>query len=389
VHVFFVTQWYPTTQNPFYGIFIHEHARAIARIHKVSLLHIHGLDPKISQPIQIIPRSVNQNYMVYQLSYRRPVIPRTAWMRKIFGARQAFNTASQNFGRPDIIHANINNTADVSVALGSLVRIPVVLSEHSTAYARKLLNPAQIRMMRFFMNRVDTIMPVCDSLSQYMRRYGISRPMVTVPNVVDTELFYPASPGEQIISPYREIALIARLSKEKAIHLAIQALSRLQQQGIYFYLHIAGDGPERAHLESLVDELELSNWIHFYGYIPKTELAKTLRRSSAFMLTSLVENQPVVILEALTCGLPIVAPAIDGIPEVITPANGMLFQSGDVEDLAFKLTTMLANLSSYDTQVIHKYAVDHFSPDVVGNKFDYIYRRVLENKHAFDNTPGI
>jgi glycosyltransferase involved in cell wall biosynthesis len=317
------------------------------------------------------------------------MIPRTSWIRQLIGARQGFNLATKNFGRPDIIHANVYDTAGVSIFLGSLAKIPVVLSEYSSAYGRKRIKPAQIPLMRFFMNRVDVIMPDSSALGQTIRSYGINRPMVTVHNVVDTGIFYPASPGEQVVNPYREIVLIARLSEEKAVHLAIQALARLQQHGIYLYLHIAGDGPERGRLETLGEDLGLSAWIHFHGFLSKDELAKILRRSSAFVLTSLWESKPVVILEALTCGLPVVAPSIGGIPEIITPACGNLFQAGDIDDLASKMINLLTNLGSYDTQVIHNYAVDNFSAVVISNQLDRVYRKVIENRHAFDHVPGI
>ena len=389
MHVFFVTQWYPTIQHPFYGIFIQEHARAVARMHKVSLLHIQGVDPTLNRPIQITPQFVSQGFMVYQLSYRRPMIPYTAWIRQLWGARQAFAISSRKFGQPDIIHANINNTAEVSVVLGSLAKIPVVLSEHSSAYARKRLKSSRIPIIRFFMNRIDLIMPVCDALGQHIRNYGINRPMLTVQNVADIDIFYPALPGEQVTSPTREITLIARLSEEKAVHLAIQSLARLRQRGISLYLHIAGDGPERGHLESLVDDLGLSAWIHFHGSLPKIELAKILRRSSAFVLSSLWESQPVVILEALACGLPIVAPAIGGIPEIISSEYGLLFQPGDVEDMTDKLATMINKLPTFNAQTIHKFAVDNFSPTVVSETLTHIYQQVINNRHAFENQSGV
>jgi glycosyltransferase involved in cell wall biosynthesis len=389
VHVFFITEWYPTAERPIYGIFILEYARAVARIHKVSLLYIQGVDPALSQPIQITHQLDRQGLMVYQLSYRRPMMPRTSWLRQVIGAHQGFNLAVKNFGKPDIIHANVYNTADVSVILGSLAKTPVVLSEYSSAYGRNRIKPAQIPFMRFFMNRVAVIMPDSSALGQHIRSYGINRPMITVHNVVDTDIFYPASPGEQVTSPYREIALIARLSEEKAVHLAIQVLARLQQHGVHLYLHIAGDGPERARLESLVDNLGLSDWIHFHGFLPKNELAEILRRSSAFLLTSLWESKPVVILEALTCGLPVVAPAIGGIPEIITPVCGLLFQAGDVDDLESKMHILLTKLASYNAQEIHNYAVDNFSSIVISNKLDTIYRNVIGNRHAFDNERSI
>ncbi len=388
MHVFFITQWFPTVKQPLNGIFILEQARAVARMHHVTLLHILGVDPTLNQPIQIMARSDYSDIDVYTLSYQRPKIPYTAWIRQVHGARKVFGMASKDHGRPDIIHANVSNTADTSVIIGRLAAIPVVLSEHSSAYARKLFTLSQIRRIRFFMNRVDLIMPVCDALGQTMREYSITRPMVSVPNVADPDVFYPALPGEQVIIPYREIALIARLSEEKAVHLAVQAAARLQQQGFYFILHIAGEGPERAQLESLVNDSGLSDWVHFHGYLPKNELAKLLRRSSAFLLTSLWESQPVVILEALTCGLPVVAPAVGGIPEVITAECGLLFQPGDVEDLISKLRSLITNFHNYDAQAIHQYATDHFSPVVVAKRLDGLYRQVIEDHREHIHVSG-
>ena len=388
MHVFFITQWFPTLQQPFNGIFVLEHARAVARIHSVTLLYIRGVDPTLKRTIKVTQDTDSAGFTVFELSYRHPRTPFTTWFRRISAGRQAFKMASDQYGRPDIIHANIWNTADVAVLLGRLAGIPVVLSEHSSSYARKQLTPWQIRKMRFFMNRVDVIMPVCDALGTNIRDYGIHRPMLSVQNVADTEIFYPASAGEQVSSPYREIAVIARLSEEKAVHLAIQAAARLQQQGIFFQLHIAGDGPERAHLEHVVVETGISEWVHFHGYLPKPELAKLLRRSSAFLLTSLWESQPVVILEALSCGLPVLAPAIGGIPEIITPECGLLFQTGIIEDLVSKLSTLIMNLPRYDSQGIHQYAVEHFSPIVVGNRLDGIYRQVIDRPGRHDYASG-
>ena len=139
-------------------------------------------------------------------------------------------------------------------------------------------------------------------------------------------------------------------------------------------------------LESLTQNLFLSNWIQFHGSLPKTDLAKILRRSSSFVLSSIWENQPVALLEALTCGLPVVAPAIGGIPEIITAENGLLFKPGDVEDLADKLAKVVVNISAYNSQAIHSSALENFSPDVVGKKLDQIYQRVIKNRHVFDKT---
>ncbi len=387
MHVLFVTEWLPTPEQPIYGIFILEHARAIARLHRVSVLHIQGVDPSLNQAIHIQPEVIDQNITIYRLSYRKPWLPRTAWIRQINGARQAVKLAASTYGKPDIVHGNVHNTADVCVIVGRLARVPVVLTEHSSAYARQLIPSAKAGWIRYFMNRVDVLMPVCKNLGEYMRRFGVTRPMVPVPNVADPEIFYPASRDEQVIQPMREISMVARLGQEKAVHLAIQALAQLKQQGIDLYLHIAGEGPERGSLEALVSDLGLPERVCFHGNLAKNDLAKMMRRSSLFMLSSLWENQPVVILEALACGLPIIAPQVGGIPEVITAKQGLLFRPGDVDDLTAKLISLLTNLSSYDPQAIRQYSMDNFSPDVVAKRFDFIYQGLLKRRQYFEHLP--
>ncbi len=383
MHIFFITQWFPTPSQPYYGIFILEHAQAVAKKHTVSVLHIQGIDPGSYSPVSITSRPDIPGIDVYQLSYQHPKLPYTTWLRQLSGAFKVFQKASQAHGRPDVIHANIWNTAAAAILLGRRAGIPVVLSEHSSAYARKLLTTTQVRQLRFFMNRIDLILPVCDALGRKLHEYGIHRPMLAIPNVADPDVFYPAAPGEMVANPYREIVLIARLSQEKAVHLAIQATGRLHQAGITYHLHIAGDGPERPRLEALVAELGLSGWVHFHGYLPKDGLAALLRRASIFMLTSLWENLPVVVLEALTSGLPVVAPAVGGIPEVITPACGRVFSPGDLDDLCIQLTAVFRELATYDPQAIRAYAIGRFSPQVVGDQLDKIYMRLVEDRHAF------
>ncbi len=388
MHVFFITEWFPTADHPYNGIFVMEHAQAVSLRHSVSLLHIQGVDPTLSQAVQIAAQPVNHSLTIYHLSYRRPVIPYVAWLRQLDGAWQVLRRVANQFGPVDIIHGNVSNTADSSVVLGRLARIPVVLSEHSSAYARRLMTPWQVRRVRFFMNRVDVIMPVCTSLGRYIRDYGIHRPLVPVQNVVNTELFYPSASGKQIAADRLELAMVARLSSEKAVHLAIQACAALHYQGIDVSLSIAGDGPERNRLETLAAELGIAGWVHFHGYQPKSEVAITLRQAKAFLLTSLWETQPVALLEALACGLPVLAPEVGGIPEVITPECGLLFKPGDLSDLTGKLGQLILRLPDYDSQAIHQYALDHFSPQVVSGRFDEIYQRVKLNRHAFEAPAG-
>ncbi len=386
MHVFFITQWFPTAQQPISGFFVLEHARGVSQIHQVSLLHIQGVDKTLKQPALITIEEDRKGLMIYHLSYQRSVIPYTTWIRQWIAAKHVFDQVERQFGRIDIIHANVNNTAMLAVLLGRLAGIPVVISEYSSAYGRKLFTPRQALLVRYFMNQTDLIMPDSDSLKEYMRDFGVTKPMIRVHNVVDTELFYPAVHGERVVSPHREIIIVARLSEEKAVHLAIEAVGRLQKRNMYIFLHIVGDGPEKTRLEALVKRLGLTEWVQFHGYLTKLEIAKLLRRASAFVLTSLWESKPSVVLEALMCGIPVVAPAVGGIPEVVPQECGQLFEPGNLDDLTDRLLGLLSNFDAYDNELIHQYAIDNFSAMAVNKILDHIYGELIKDRHAFSSV---
>jgi glycosyltransferase involved in cell wall biosynthesis len=95
---------------------------------------------------------------------------------------------------------------------------------------------------------------------------------------------------------------------------------------------------------------------------------------------SRVENLPCVILEALSCGLPVISSDVGGIREWINDTNGVLVKPDDGAALLNALVSMLDNYSKYDRQSLHQFAVDHFSQDVIAKQFHDIYNIALNTK---------
>lgn len=110
---------------------------------------------------------------------------------------------------------------------------------------------------------------------------------------------------------------------------AIKAFSTIASSGKANFL-IVGDGPEKSHLEAYVKENGLETIITFYGNVPRTELFEFYNASDVFITPSVsgegnIEGTPMAILEAMACGLPIVASAVGGIPQVVrNHENGLL-----------------------------------------------------------------
>src|SRR5439155_8745708 len=97
------------------------------------------------------------------------------------------------------------------------------------------------------------------------------------------------------------------------------------------------DGPLRGALEARADSLGVGDRIAFRGLLPKPEVARVLRGADAFVLTSRYDNNPCALIEALACGLPVVATAVGGVPELVDDTNGLLARPGNPADVAARI----------------------------------------------------
>ena len=129
------------------------------------------------------------------------------------------------------------------------------------------------------------------------------------------------------------IVFIGRLSKEKGVHILIGAWQRWGPD--VPLLDIIGDGPERSFLEKVVSGSDIKGKITFYGQLPFPETQEMLSRSRLLILPSLwFEGFPMVIREAFSLGIPVVASRLGSIPCIVTEGvNGRLFTPGDPDDL--------------------------------------------------------
>ena len=105
---------------------------------------------------------------------------------------------------------------------------------------------------------------------------------------------------------------------------------------------IIGNGDQRRNLEELTKELGLTDRVTFHGLTTDEELRGALTRASLFVIASIAELQSIATMEAMASGLPIVAANAVALPHLVHDGeNGYLFEPGNVDDLAAKLTTVL------------------------------------------------
>jgi len=138
------------------------------------------------------------------------------------------------------------------------------------------------------------------------------------------------------------IGMVANFRSQKDYKTLLAAFSILMKIGIKSELWLVGDGPTRADLQKLANELEIESYVRFLGTV--SDLSEIYKRFDVFVLSTHYEGHPLVILEAMSFGLPVVATRISSIPEVIKEGkNGLLVNPEDANDLAQALRKILTN----------------------------------------------
>jgi colanic acid/amylovoran biosynthesis glycosyltransferase len=167
---------------------------------------------------------------------------------------------------------------------------------------------------------------------------------------VDTEVFRARShetPYEKGENPFM-ILCIGTLHEVKGQAYLIEACHQLQERGLNFECHFVGDGPDKKSLTELVEQAGLSDKVYFHGKLTRDEIARLLLDSDVLAAPSVPtrdgrrEGIPVVLMEAMASGVPVIASQLSGIPELVNhQLTGLLVPPGDATVLADALERYL------------------------------------------------
>jgi len=137
------------------------------------------------------------------------------------------------------------------------------------------------------------------------------------------------------------VVCVGRLSAEKGHLGLLEGFAEAQKQAPALRLTFVGDGPLRSRIESRIEELGLCRSVTLAGFAAEREALHQISRGDIVVLASFMEGIPVVLMEAMTLRVPVLAPRLAGIPELIEDGvSGLLFHPADWDELADKLTTL-------------------------------------------------
>src|SRR2546427_6730791 len=248
-----------------------------------------------------------------------------------------FRTALLEF-QPELLHAHFATEPTAAAReLAAELRVPFTFTAHGYDIYRK--PPAD------FADRAAAaaaVVTVSEANARYIvKTFGVPTAQIhVIPCGVNAERFSPH--GERLEPPH--VVCVARSRPVKNLGLLLEGCAALQSRGVGFRCTGLGDGSCRDELEAMRARLGLARVVEFAGAAEQAEVLAWWQRATIAALTSTSEGMPVSLMEAAACGVPAVAPAVGGIPELVDDGvTGLLVPVGDTQALAAALEQLLRN----------------------------------------------
>jgi len=310
---------------------------------------------------------------LYELPMRRRLDLRPAWSLAMLLRDKGYS----------LLHTHTARGAVIGALAGWLARVPLVHHVHSPAAAdttHRWRNRLNTLVERRTLGRASALIAVSEAMAAYTVGQGFAEEKVTVvPNGVPV---VGPLPRREEPSGTWTLGTMALFRPRKGLEVLLATLAILRRKGLPVRLRAIGsfESPDyEATIRRLADSLGLTGAVEWLGFA--TDVNRELARMDLFVLPSLFgEGLPMVILEAMAAGVPVIATRVEGAPEAIRDRiDGMIAAPGDADDLARAVTRVLngaASWSAMRSSAHHRQAA-RFSDRSMAEGVARVYQRVL------------
>lgn len=300
--------------------------------------------------------------------------------------------------KPDVIHSHTFLAAGwEALRAARMLQVPIVGTNHWAIgefgtympLSAELFSRLSVKAVTQYYNRCAMVTAPSRSVTDEMRQHGLRQPHCVVSNPIDTGLFRPASETQhqalkqQLGFTDATILYAGRLANEKNIDVLIRALPQVLNRVPDAMLALAGHGSARDRLVQLAQSRGVSERVRFMGTLDKAALADAYRAADLFAIASTSETQSMVLLQAMSAGLPAVGARWRALTEYVDEQAGLLATPGDHEDFAEKMTTILRDapqrqqMSAHATRVSQRYSISH-----VTDTWEAIYTDICQTSQG-------
>lgn len=373
----------PSFFQPHGGLFCLEQAKALKNLgHEVRIVsNVQlGITVELHDYFMLSYRRYEHEMdgiTVYQ-SYQRglPKVIRYNVKRWVAIVRSMFAQYVEKYGRPDIVHAHCAKWAGYAAMLISReYGIPYVITEHlsKTIFDDEFRlvgnTPWQIPLLTEAYQHAAKVLSVSDELPERLSVYfGKDYQWETVSNIVDT-LFYQYRQRESLQGRAFRFCCLANYIPLKGYDVLFSAFRKLRKEELNVELHIAGRGTDTASCRN-----QLTDGMFTHGLMDRQAVRQLLYVSDALVLASRSEAQPLVLLEAMSTGIPVVSTEV--IPQNLRLEGGCFIVPVDNADALADAMKHVAE-TPIDGQQISQQVAQLASARVVGERLEKVFKEAI------------
>ena len=373
----------PSFFTPYGGEFCLEQAKALKALgHEVRILSCVQLGATIGLKDYLLLsyhryECQRDGVTIYQ-SFQRglPKLVHHNVMRWVCIVESMFDDYIKKYGKPDILHAHCAKWAGyVAMQLSKAYGVPYVITEHlplmilKDEFGSPPSKAWQIPLLKQAYEQAAMVLPVSEELVEEIACYfGREYRWQYLSNVIDTDFFHYQLRPSRKGRPFR-FCCVADYSYRKGYDVLIPAFKQLRDSGANIELKIAGRGTDNNNFRAQLSEGMIS-----YGMIDKASVRELLYESDALVLASRSEVQPLVLLEAMATGIPVIATGC--IPQNLRIEGGCtIVPVGDIETLSVAMGHVIEQ--DTDCKAISESIRQFASPEVVGMKLAQLFSDII------------
>ena len=372
--VVFLARWYPHKYDPMFGLFVQRHAEAAALHNDITVVYVHP--DEHAKSLYDIERTTENGVDTIRIYYKKEGRVSSAW-RYFQACRKGLKLA----GKADLIHVHVlTRMGFIAHWKKNYDGTPYIITEHWSRYLPGNDFSGLLRKMwtKRIVRRAAMVTTASQVLADAMQHHGLkNHHYELLPNVVDTQLFKP-------IPHHNEVPKIVHVScfedQSKNISGLLEALKILKDKGIAYQAVLIGEGMDWEAMKQKAVALELNGQVRFTGLLQGQDLVDELATGNFFVLPSHYETGGIVLLEAMACGLPVVATKVGALPEIVNERNGLLVPPGNCQALADAMERCCHSYNNYNGEALRKQVMDRYSKEKVGALLNDWYHQVASHR---------
>ncbi len=237
---------------------------------------------------------------------------------------------------------------------------------------------------RRYCNSCDLLITPSSEMKNVLLSYNVTKPVEVIPTGIRLERFQGRDPQRyRKVKGYKPedkvVLFMGRVAEEKNIDFLMRVVHRLKPKVPTLQFLIAGEGAAKKHLEKMVADLQMNDYVHFAGYLSKDDWRDCYAGSDLFVFASITETQGLVVTEAMAAETPVVAVLEMGIKDVMASGRGGLTTKLDEDEFADAVYRMLTDKALYAKKKSETLdEADRWSSSSMARRMIEAYEKILK-----------